>query len=221
MASDFARCIDNTLLRAGVTNADVIRFCEDTRSYAMAAACVFPGHVALARQVLKNTEVHVAAVIAFPFGVTFPQVKADELRTAAADGADEADVVLNISELKSGNDSAVEAEMQYLTDTARPLGVVTKFIVETGALSDDEKARVCRIANRVRPDFLKTSTGYGPSGATVEDVRLMRTLLHSGIQIKASGGIRSYKEALTLLQAGASRIGTSSGAAIVEESRRL
>ena len=221
MAGDFGRYIDHTLLRHGVTAADVVRMCEDARNYSMAAVCVFPGHVALARETLRSTKIHVAAVIAFPFGVTFTEVKAAELRAAASNGADEADIVINVSELKSGNDSAVEADMQYLTDAARSLGVVTKFIVETGALGYDEKVRVCKIANRVRPDFMKTSTGYGPSGATVEDVRLLRDLLHPGIQIKASGGIRSHKEALALLQAGASRIGTSSGVAIVEESRKL
>ena len=111
--------------------------------------------------------------------------------------------------------------MQYLADLARKLGVLTKFIMETGALNENEKVRICRIANRVRPDFMKTSTGIVHTGATVDDVKLMRTSLLPEIQIKASGGIRSYVEALALLKAGASRIGTSSGVAIVEESRKL
>jgi deoxyribose-phosphate aldolase len=129
--------------------------------------------------------------------------------------------VINISVLKSGEYASIEAEMQYLIDVARGLGVVTKFIMETGSLTADEKVRVCTIANRVRPNFMKTSTGYGPSGATVEDVTLMRNILQPEIQIKAAGGIRSHSDAMALLKAGASRIGTSSGVAILEESRRL
>jgi deoxyribose-phosphate aldolase len=139
------------------------------------------------------------------------------MRSSAARGADEMDFVINIAALKSGDDKAVEQEMQYLTEKARTIGVHTKFIIETAYLNDDEKVRVCKIANRVKPDFMKTSTGYGPSGASVEDVRLMRSNLLPEIQIKAAGGIRSHAEALQLLQAGASRLGTSSGIKIIEE----
>jgi deoxyribose-phosphate aldolase len=160
-------------------------------------------------------------VIAFPFGVTSTEVKAAEMRASAAKGADEADFVINISLLKSRDDAAVEAEMQYLSDACRTLGVVSKFIIETGSLTNDEKLRACKIANRVRPDFVKTSTGYGASGATAEDVKLLRSVLLPEIQIKASGGIRSHREALALVQAGASRIGTSSGIVILEESRKV
>jgi len=221
MPVDFGRYIDHTLLRPTATTGDVGRLCEEARDYAMAAVCIFPSHVATAREILGNTPVRVATVIAFPFGVTYTDVKAAELRTAASMGADETDIVINISLLKSGANAAVEAEMRYLTDLGRELGIVTKFIIETGFLTADEKLRVCAIANRVRPNFMKTSTGYGPSGATVEDVALMREILQPEIQIKAAGGVRSHGEALALLQAGASRIGTSSGVAIVEESRKL
>jgi deoxyribose-phosphate aldolase len=220
MPGDFGRHIDHTLLRPTGTTTDVSRLCTEARHYAMAAVCIFPSHVSLAREILRNTRVKVATVIAFPFGATYTEVKAVELRTAASMGADEADILINISTLKSGADAAVEAEMQYLTEVARGLGVVSKFIMETGCLSNDEKVRVCRIANRVRPNFMKTSTGYGPTGATVEDVALMRATLLPEIQIKAAGGIRSLGDAMALLQAGASRIGTSSGVAIVEESRK-
>ena len=217
MPGVFGRHIDHTLLKATATTADVSRLCAEARDFAMAAVCIFPSHVTLAREVLKNTRVKIATVIAFPFGATFTEIKAGEMRAAAAQGADEADFVVNISLLKSGDNAFIETEMQYLSDVARKLGVVTKFIVETGYLNRDEKIRVCRIANRVRPDFMKTSTGYGPSGATVDDVKLMRDELLPEIQIKAAGGIRSYREAVALLQAGASRIGTSSGVAMVEE----
>jgi deoxyribose-phosphate aldolase len=221
MPVDFGRYIDHTLLRPTGTTADVSRLCREARDYAMAAVCVFPSHVSLAKEILRSTHVKVATVISFPFGVTYTEVKAAEMRTAASMGAHEADIVINISLLKSGADAAVEAEMRFLTSIARELGVTTKFIMEAGSLSNDEKVRICTIANRVRPNFMKTSTGYGPSGATVEDVVLMRATLLPEIQIKAAGGIRSHSDALALLQAGASRIGTSAGVAIVEESRKL
>ena len=162
----------------------------------------------------------IVTVIAFPFGVTFTEAKEAEMRASAARGADELDFVINIADLKSGEDKSVEEEMHYLTAKARTLGVVTKFIIETSYLTDDEKVRACKIANRVRPDFMKTSTGYGPSGATVQDVRLMRSNLLPEIQIKAAGGIRSYSEAVQMLQSGASRLGTSSGITIIEEANR-
>ena len=220
MPADFGRFIDHTLLRPTGTTADVRRLCDEAVRYGMAAVCIFPSHVALARETLRSTPVKVATVIAFPLGVTLTDAKASEMRAAASQGADELDIVINVSLLKSGNEAAVENEMQVLNDLARKLGAVTKFIMETAYLTTDEKARVCRMANRVRPDFMKTSTGYAPSGATVEDVSLMRATLLPEIQIKAAGGIRSHSEALALLHAGATRIGTSSGVAIVEESRK-
>ena len=130
-----AAIIDHTLLTANATTADVSRLCTEARDFAMAAVCIFPCHVALAREILRSTRVKIATVIAFPFGVTFTEVKAAEMRAAAAQGADEADIVMNISLLKSGNNAAVETEMQYLADLARKLGVVTKFIMETGYLN--------------------------------------------------------------------------------------
>ena len=220
MNSDFGRHIDHTLLRPIATTTDIRRLCTEASEYGMAAVCIFPSYVPLARESLKDTRVKIATVIAFPFGVTFTEVKDAEMRFSAARGADEMDFVINIAALKSGEDKSVEEEMQYLTAKARTLGVRTKFIIETAYLTDDEKVRACKIANRIRPDFMKTSTGYGPSGATVEDVRLMRSNLLPEIQIKAAGGIRTYAEALSLLQAGASRLGTSSGIKILEEAQR-
>ena len=217
MKSDFGRYIDHTLLRPIGTTDDVRRLCTEAIEYGMAAVCIFPSYIPIARDLLKGCRVKIATVIAFPFGVTFTEIKEAEMRTSASRGADEMDFVINIAALKSGDDKAVEDEMQHLTAKARTLGVHTKFIIETAYLTDDEKIRVCKAANRVKPDFMKTSTGYGPSGAKVEDVRLMRSNLLPEIQIKAAGGIRSYAEALQLLQAGASRLGTSSGIKIIEE----
>jgi deoxyribose-phosphate aldolase len=173
--------------------------------------------VPLAREILKDSRVKIATVIAFPFGVTFTEIKEAEMRASAARGADEMDFVINIAALKSGDEKSIEDEMHQLIAKSRTLGVHTKFIIETAYLTNEEKILACKIANRVRPDFMKTSTGYGPSGATVEDVRLMRNNLLPEIQIKAAGGIKSYAEAMQLLQAGASRLGTSSGIKILEE----
>jgi len=220
MKSDFGRYIDHTLLRPIGTTNDIRRLCTEALEYGMAAVCIFPSYIPMARDLLRDSRVKIATVIAFPFGVTFTEIKEAEMRSSAARGGDEMDFVINIAGLKSGDDRAIEEEMQYLTAKARTIGVHTKFIIETAYLTDDEKIRVCKIANRVRPDFMKTSTGYGPSGATVEDVRLMRSHLLPEIQIKAAGGIRSHAEAQQLLQAGASRLGTSSGIKIIEEARR-
>jgi len=220
MNSDFGRYIDHTLLRPIGTTNDIRRLCTEALEYGMAAVCIFPSYIPMARDLLRDSRVKIATVIAFPFGVTFTEIKEAEMRSSASRGADEMDFVINIAALKSGDDRAIEEEMQYLTAKARTIGVRTKFIIETAYLTDDEKIRVCKIANRVKPDFMKTSTGYGPSGATVEDVRLMRSNLLPEIQIKAAGGIRSHAEAQQLLQAGASRLGTSSGIKIIEEARR-
>jgi len=221
MKSDFGRHIDHTLLRPIATTTDIRRLCTEAIEYGMAAVCVFPSYVPMAREILKESRVKIATVIAFPFGVTYTEIKEAEMRASAARGADEMDFVINIAALKSGDEKAIEQEMEYLTSKARTIGVRTKFIIETAYLTDDEKLRVCKAANRVKPDFMKTSTGYGPSGATVEDVRMMRSSLLPEIQIKAAGGIRSYAEALQLLQAGASRLGTSSGIKIIEEASKL
>jgi deoxyribose-phosphate aldolase len=220
MKSDFGRYIDHTLLRPIGTVTDIRRLCTEAIEYGMAAVCIFPSYVPMARDLLRNTRVKIATVIAFPFGVTFTEIKEAEMRSSAARGADEMDFVINIAALKSGDDKSVEEEMQYLTAKARTLGVVTKFIIETAYLTQDEKVRACKIGNRVRPDFMKTSTGYGPTGATVEDVRVMRSNLLPEIQIKAAGGIRSHAEAVQMLQAGAARLGTSSGIKIIEEASR-
>jgi deoxyribose-phosphate aldolase len=219
MNSEFGRHIDHTNLLATGTATDIRRLCAEAQEYAMAAVCIFPCFVPMAREILKNSRVKLATVIAFPFGATFTEVKEAEMRTAASQGADELDFVVNIPSVKSGDYAAVENEMDRLISKARNLGVVTKFIIETAHLTDQEKVALCKIANRVRPDFMKTSTGYGPAGATVEDVRLMREHLLPGIQIKAAGGIRSYKDAVALLRAGASRLGTSSGVKIIQEAQ--
>jgi deoxyribose-phosphate aldolase len=219
MNTEFGRHIDHTNLQATGAEVDIRRLCAEAQEYGMAAVCIFPCFVPLAREILKNSRVKLATVVAFPFGATFTEVKEAEMRVAASRGADELDFVVNIPAVKSGDFRSVEQEIDFLVSKARSLGVVTKFIIETAHLTEDEKVALCKIANRVRPDFMKTSTGYGPAGATVEDVRLMRTHLLPGIQIKAAGGIRSHKDAVALLRAGASRLGTSSGVKIIQEAQ--
>jgi deoxyribose-phosphate aldolase len=200
--------------------SDVQRLCDEATLYHCAAVCVFPAHVSIAQIGLAGSKVKIAAVIAFPFGVTHKETKAAEMLAAANAGATEVDIVANLSLMKSKDDAAYEAEMQYLAAEARRLKVLSKFIIETGSLNDEEKVRICHIANRAKPDYLKTSTGFGVAGATAADVQLMRASLRPEIQIKASGGIRTYEQAVAMLDAGASRIGTSSAVAIVEESRK-
>ncbi len=220
MKSDFGRYIDHTLLRPIGTTNDIRKLCTEAIEYGMAAICIFPSYIPMARDLLKGSRVKIATVIAFPFGVTFTEIKEAEMKACAAKGGDEMDFVINIAALKSGDEKSIEEEMEYLTAKSRTLGVHTKFIIETAYLTDQEKILACKIANRVKPDFMKTSTGYGPSGATIEDVRLMRAHLLPEIQIKAAGGIRSYAEAQQMLQAGATRLGTSSGIKIIEEAAR-
>ena len=212
---ELASHIDHTMLRATGTDTDVRRLCAEALEHRMASVCVFPAFVARAHNLLKHSRVQVATVIAFPFGVTLTETKEAELRASAALGAQEADIVINIAALKSGDVWSVEKEMHRLTEISHDLKVGPKFIIETAYLSQEEKLHCCKIANRVHPDFLKTSTGYGPSGATAEDVKLMRANLIPEIQVKAAGGIRTYEDAQALLAAGASRLGTSSGVAII------
>src|SRR5438876_4721259 len=152
MKSDFGRHIDHTLLRPIGTTTDIRRLCSEAIEYGMAAVCIFPSYIPIARQLLQGTRVKIATVIAFPFGVTFTEIKEAEMRSSASRGADEMDFVINIAALKSGDDKAIEEEMEYLTAKSRTLGVHTKFIIETAYLTEHEKIRACKIANRVRPD---------------------------------------------------------------------
>lgn len=212
-----AAVIDHTLLRPEATRADVDRLCGEALTLETYGVCVFPSHVGTARDILRGRGVRISAVVAFPFGCTFLESKKSEARSAAAAGADEIDVVINLSELKSGNDRAVQTEMEQLMEDGRELGLVMKFIIETAYLNKEERLRVVDIANRVGVDFIKTSTGFAPAGAKEEDVRFLRQHLTPGILIKAAGGIRSRKQADALIEAGASRLGCSLSVEILQE----
>ena len=208
-----ASIIDHTLLKPAADRAAVKKFCEQARAYSFGHVCVNPHYVSEARELVRGCGVGVCAVVGFPFGATLPEVKAFEARRVVELGADEVDMVLNMSALKDGEDIAVRED---IAGVVKASGVTTKVILETGYLTDDEKRKACAIAMDAGAHFVKTCTGFGPGSATVEDVRLMKGAVGDKLGVKASGGIQSFSSARNLLEAGATRIGTSSGPAIVD-----
>ena len=218
-ATDIARSIDHTLLKPDATGDAVRELLEEAAEARFAAAVVPPCWVSLATEVLDGTGVAPATVIAFPLGYANPAARIDESRHALADGARELDTVMNVSLLKSGEDGRVADDLGAWVKTLRAddPAVVLKVIVETALLGDDEKRRATELVAASGADFVKTSTGFGPSGATVDDVRLLHEVAAGRCAVKASGGIRDLATARAMLAAGASRLGTSSGLAIVAE----
>ena len=219
----FAKMMDSTLLRPAATREDIVRLCEEAIQYHFATVVVFPFWIPVAKRALEESDVKVATVVGFPYGANGRSVKIFEARTAVTNGAKELDVVINVSALKSGERAIVESEVKELIDTTRMTGMtqdakrtVLKFILECFYLTDDEKKIACEIIREAGGDFIKTSTGTAPGGATVEDIRLIRNIVGPDIGVKAAGGIRTTAQAMEMLDAGASRIGTSSAAAIVE-----
>lgn len=211
--SDLARYIDHTILKPTTTHIDINKICSETREYGFAAACVPPSFVRLA----KRSGVRVATVIGFPFGYSFTRAKLAEVGQALTDGADELDIVINLTALKDDDWGYLEAEMRLLMEPIHAGGRLLKVIIESGVLTDEEIVQCCTVYGGMGVDFVKTSTGYAEKGATVEAVRLMRAHLPDSVQIKASGGIRTAALARQLIDAGATRLGTSSGVALVKE----
>jgi deoxyribose-phosphate aldolase len=227
-ARELARHIDHTLLRPDATAPEVRRVVEEAAEHGFAAVCIPPVHVvnaviaANAAGLLAGTAVRVGTVVAFPLGYSHPAVRRAESLQAIADGADELDTVLNVSWLKGGEDGKVLDDLSAWVEAARAAsrnegrpGLTLKVIVETALLTDAEKVRAARLAVECGADFVKTSTGFARSGATVADVRLLAAAVSGRIGVKASGGIRDLETALALLDAGATRLGTSSGVALV------
>lgn len=214
---ELAGYIDQTLLKAYVCDEDFKVFCEEAAKYSFAMVAVNSAPVKKCRHFLGDSPVHVGAAIGFPLGQTTIGDKVFETETAIADGADEIDYVINIVELKNRNLTYIEEEMKQIVAVCRKKKVLSKVIFENCYLSEEEKKILCEIALKVRPDFIKTSTGFGTGGATVEDVRLMKSIVGDKIRVKAAGGIRNLDTALAMMEAGAERIGTSAGVAIVEE----
>ena len=212
-SNSIAGMIDHTLLKANATQEEVGKLCEEARKYRFASVCVNPGYVAMSARLLKGSCVKVCTVIGFPLGSTTPTVKAIEARDAIANGAEEIDMVINIGALKSGNDHLVLDDIKAVREATR--GRVLKVIIETSYLTRDEKIRACKMSKQANADFVKTSTGFGSGGATVEDVALMREVVGPEMGVKASGGIKDAKAAEDLIKAGATRLGTSASIAIV------
>lgn len=205
--------IDHTLLNANATIVAVKKLCEEAKKHHFYAVCVNGCHIALAKKELENTDIKLAAVIGFPLGAMSSRAKVFEAREYVKNGADEIDMVINIGLLKSGRNDEVREEIAAVK--AAMGDIVLKVIIETCYLSDQEKRIACQLAVEAKADFVKTSTGFGPGGATIEDVRLMKEVIGNKARIKASGGIKNREAALKYIEAGVSRIGTSSGIAIV------
>jgi len=210
-----SKAIDNTLLRPQASEAEIRRLCEESVRYGFAAVCVNPIYVPLAYELVKNSDVKVCTVIGFPLGATFKGVKALEARKAVDNGASEIDMVMNISMFKSGKYEYVEEEIREVKEAIG--NKVLKVIIECCYLTDEEKIRAAKIAEKAGADYIKTSTGFGPAGAKVDDVKLLRKILSPNVKIKAAGGIRTAEQVIEFLEAGANRIGTSSGTKIIQE----
>jgi len=215
-----AVCFDQTFLKHYVARADFESLCRESARYGFKMVAVNPAAVGMCKSFLGTSSVRVGAAIGFPLGQSTVATKVFETHDAIDEGADEIDYVINIVELKSGNIEFVQDEMRRIVDVCREHGVTSKVIFENCFLTHDEKVALCELAARELPDFIKTSTGFGTGGATVEDVKLMRAVVGDSVRIKAAGSIRTLESALAMLSAGASRIGTSAGPAIVEEYRR-
>lgn len=206
--------IDHTLLKADASQEQIETLIEEAKKYDFASVCVNPTWVNFAAQALKATYVKVCTVIGFPLGANTPELKAFETSDAIQNGANEIDMVINIGALKSRNFDLVERDIRAVVEAAK--GTLVKVIIETCLLTDDEKVKACQIAQKAGADFVKTSTGFSTGGATVADVALMRKTVGPDMGVKASGGARSYEDALAFIKAGATRIGASSGVAIMD-----
>src|SRR6476660_8764923 len=215
-AGDWASLIDHTLLKPDATDAEIKQLCQEAAQYHFASVCVNPTWVRVSACNLKGSGVPVCTVIGFPLGATLPDVKAYEARRAILDGAKEVDMVINVGALKSGDDCLVEYDIRSVVQVAHEYDVICKVIIETALLTDDEKVRACLAAKNAGADFVKTSTGFSKGGATVADVALMRRTVGPELGVKASGGVRSLADAQAMIAAGATRIGASSGIAIVK-----
>lgn len=215
--AELARLIDHTLLKPEATPAQIERLCAEARAHGFASVCVNPTHVRLAARLLRGSGVAVCSVVGFPLGAGLPQVKAFEAAEVVRLGAGEVDMVLNIGALKAGDHALVLRDIRAVVRAGRAGGALVKVILETCLLTDDEKRAACRLAQQARADFVKTSTGFSTGGATVADVALMRAAVGPKMGVKAAGGIRSLAEAQAMVAAGATRLGTSAGVALLQD----
>jgi deoxyribose-phosphate aldolase len=209
--------IDHTLLKPEATRAQVEQVCDEAKQYGFASVCVNPVYVKLCAQRLKGSPVKVCAVVGFPLGATLPEVKAFETQQALDAGATEIDMVINIGALKDRDNDLVARDMAAVVRAAHAANAPVKVILETALLTDDEKLTACQLAQSAGADFVKTSTGFGPGGATAEDVALMRRVVGSTMGVKAAGGIRTLADAQKMIAAGATRIGASASVKMMAE----
>ncbi len=214
---DVAGMIDHTNLKAFAVRADFQKLCDEAKEYGFKSVAINTYPVAMCREMLAGSEVLTGAAISFPLGQMTIASKVAEAKNAIADGCQEFDFVLNVGKVKEHDYAYIEEEMKAMVKTAREAGICAKVIFETCYLTEDEIMEVAKIASRVKPDFVKTSTGFGTAGATPEHVRLMKQYAGPDVQVKAAGGIRSWEAAKAMIEAGATRLGTSSGVKIIEE----
>ncbi len=212
------KTIDHTALKADTTRDEIKKLCEEAIEYKFKAVCINPCFVKYSSDLLKASDVKIATVVGFPLGANTTQTKVFESEDAIKNGANEIDMVINIGGLKDKNYNLVEDDIRSVVKACENKALV-KVIIETALLTDDEKKKACELALKAGADFVKTSTGFSTGGASLKDVRLMKSIVGDKLEVKASGGVRDYKTAMDMIEAGASRIGTSSGVKIIEESK--
>ncbi|MCB0168302.1 MAG: deoxyribose-phosphate aldolase [Anaerolineae bacterium] len=217
---DIARLIDHTLLKPEATPEQIKQLCQEALTYKFASVCVNPTHVKLAAELLQGSEVEVCTVVGFPLGANVTATKVFETQQALNDGATEIDMVINIGALKADDNGLVEDDISHVVNKSHQHGAICKVIIETALLTDEEKITACQLAQKSRADFVKTSTGFSSQGATVEDVALMRKTVGPEMGVKASGGIKNYSDAKSMVAAGANRLGVSAGVKIVKEAQQ-
>ncbi len=215
-----ASLIDHTLLKPDASSEQVVQLCNEARTYRFASVCVNPTHVGLCAQILDGSGVAVCSVVGFPLGATLTEVKVFEAQQVMREGATELDMVINVGALKSKDYELVKQDIASVAQACHAGNAILKVILETALLTDEEKETACQLAMAAGADFVKTSTGFGPGGATVEDVALMRRVVGPAVGVKAAGGIRTYADAQAMIAAGANRLGASRGVRIVQESEK-
>jgi deoxyribose-phosphate aldolase len=214
---ELAKLLDSTLVKAVATKSEIEKLCQEAIQYGFRCAVVNPVYVKFAAKLLEDSDVKVCSTVGFPFGVSLSEIKALEAVKAVEDGAEELDMVINLSALKSGDYEFVKRDIAAVVDVKRfSKDAIVKVIIETAYLTRDEKIIACKLAKEAGADFVKTSTGLFGGGATVEDVRLMRQTVGKSMGVKAAGGIRTYADAVAMIEAGANRIGTSTAVAIIK-----
>lgn len=216
MTKNLAKKIDHTLLKADAVKEQIVTLCEEAKEHNFYSVCVNPTWVDEASKQLEGSDVEVCTVIGFPLGANTTATKEFETKDAIENGATEVDMVINIGQLKAKDDGAVEKDIRAVVDAAKGKALV-KVIIEASLLTEEEKVRACELSVKAGADYVKTSTGFSTGGATAEDIKLMRETVGPDIGVKASGGVRDKKDALAMIEAGASRIGASSGIKIVTE----